>query len=1137
MMIFFKILEKLGEYLMFLRMFCKWSISLGMVITTVTPLFSDDCITAGAACFHTQNVDGHTGKVDFTYYPLMAAPTKVSATSNLTAPYRKHSWLGGILWGTEQNESDYWLPNTTGTAWVQQVFRQHALWCDPIIIEYMEPPNRPGTDVNSRGINLCAPYPYLKPDTPYGTSCQTGGNWTVTPLELITDSQFTLLIVPSATPPSDPGPTPPAWTPTSFLVDRMGDWDADLVYQDPTTPSNYLKFTVAQGSPYVFVESQGSQYVTLSNRMQQIVAATSPVAVPGVTGVSYVLFGGNQNDPAIFAHDTTLNPPARQDNFTTWALFYKTDTVTSFSTGTSTAIPQNSVLNFSNGGSAKNYFVIAQIPTVFAYPTTSETYADAINSTKMTDVHAYAQELGKYAFNFITDTAISYEVTDLTFLTTTFTATVNNPYQVAAMTADTVSTVMCLMPHQYQPITFDTSLTAQPILDLTGTGSVDFPIPADSSNLFYWSVRGNLKPILGPAFKTQYILNNFLPAMPPPSWGDAVSNPSVSFSSTIGQLLFDSIDNEYINNLADINFAPWNTAYYTQGKGIYDVGKTLSKDAKQLSLLLQMLQAVEDNDTSFVSSLFERQYNNRPDLKLRPGGFNTPPNQPKVTKQQAFINGITSSVNGTLPPKALAGVQGAISQYFIAKPHVSTGAPWYLTHFAFYDVEGQAVELFPTSADPSNPNIPWPSRISNPPVHSGPTSVWEAFGVANAYNDHHYQNAYWITAAALAALYDGSWTSPPTAGQWATQARYGEAIDQLVKDIVYDPSNSDAFYNNPQMPFSKMNFFDQWSGHGWADGIQASIAGGGGHNENSILEGNQAYSSVILWGMATGRKKIVDLGIYLYTTATYAADAYFYDKNLNYKPGNTAGFFVPTTTKTGDATYPIGGSYWDYTIKTSLSSGTPKITQSGIPYSTDFGQTPQNVKFISAFPCAPWTIAVGRDKDYLNNWNESMNTAEFKSLITPQDSSCWKLEDDANMNMLASLGGNTQAFGTTETVTPYQFMINNFTNQYKGNDNFPPWGSVGGNYNDPSQSINEVLHFLHIIDHYGQPDWTVYGHATPDGDTLVFTAAFKKGGTTTYFAFNPTLNNVDVQFFKIGTNSSVTSPFTVKPKRWAIFTP
>ena len=54
-----------------------------------------------------------------------------------------------------------------------------------------------------------------------------------------------------------------------------------------------------------------------------------------------------------------------------------------------------------------------------------------------------------------------------------------------------------------------------------------------------------------------------------------------------------------------------------------------------------------------------------------------------------------------------------------------------------------------------------------------------------------------------------------------------------------------------------------------------------GENENSIFEGIQAWSSAILWGGATDRKAIVDLGIYLYSTNLATADAYFLDKNYN----------------------------------------------------------------------------------------------------------------------------------------------------------------------------------------------------------------------------------------------------------------
>ena len=138
------------------------------------------------------------------------------------------------------------------------------------------------------------------------------------------------------------------------------------------------------------------------------------------------------------------------------------------------------------------------------------------------------------------------------------------------------------------------------------------------------------------------------------------------------------------------------------------------------------------------------------------------------------------------------------------------------------------------------------------------------------------------------------------------------------------------------------------------------------------------------------------------------------------------------------------------------------------------------------------------------------------------------------MNMLRMLGGNTIAFGQTDinpasAPTPYQFMLDVFT-MFGPN---PPWGALGGAFADPTQSINEVLHFMHVIDHYGTPDWTVFGHATPDKDALVFTAAFTKSGTTTYFAFNPTLTEQMVQFSDIATQTPIVT-FSVKPKRWAM---
>ena len=1126
-------------------------------------------IPAGKGFFQTENIDASTGKTDATYYPLLAAPDKVSVTTTsqnpnaLVPPYRVHSWMGGaMLWATgtfQKTPTDgYFVArNVPGSnVWPAELFQQAPLPAYPIIVEYFEAPQKANSKQNSRGINLCLPFPYYVPGPPYDKSCSALSSvWDAAPLQLQNDSFLNLLIFPTDAVPPENVATGSIWDPDSLLVDRIGDYDTDLIFQNRSSPygkpdasnpngrGEYIKCTVVQGSPFVFFEVRGLEFLGFSNRMLgPIVAATAAAAVPIVSKVNYALFGGNQNDPATFSKGNTLNPAGLQDNFTTWALYFKNDIGITFTPRTDTTQPQNSYFTFPNK-TDRFFFVIAAIPTIFAYPTTGASYA-TVTTAVDSDVDDYAQELGKYAFNFVTDTKVSYLVTDSTFLETTFTSTLANPYQDSSMVAAD-STVLCLMPHHYQNQTFDPSLTPT-VLDLDGSANF---VPANTADLFYWIMRGNLKAILGKGFKTKYIYTNFLPSMPPPFWTD----PAVTAigTTTIGQLLFDNVDNEYVNNLSDKAFAPWNTAYYTQNKGIYDVGKTLAKDAKELGLLLTFLQGIEDNaqttdpfHTFFFSTLVERQYNNRPDLPDRPGAFNPPESKDRT---QSFRDALESSIIGdtaTNPP--LAGVEGAISPYFGERPSVTIGG-YNLSHYGYYDTVGHIVMLYPSAGDPGdrvNP-LSWPGRIQQPPLHAGPGVVWESFGVANAFNDHHYQLGYWISAAGLAALYDGAWkASPDTGSDWGAKSSFGEVIDQLAQDIAYNPDIDSAFFKNAQMSFAKLNFFDQWAGHGWADGIQATIAGGNaGHNENSIGEALQGYASIILWGMATNRRQIVDLGIYLYTTNAYAMDSYFFDKNLNLKKGQLpATSFVPVTTKAGDATYSTGSAFIDFTIHSEsagipTTSGTPKIAQAQLTYATDFGQTPENLKLINAFPCSAWSLVFGRNKDYLNKWNASMDTTEFVATISNSlkvDTACWKRAFDSNMNMLRSLGGNTIAFGqknlTASAPTPYDFMLNVFTRFGP----IPPWGSIGGAFADPSQSINEVLHFLHIIDHYGTPDWTIYGHALPDSNTLVFTASFTKGATTTVFAFNPNLTSIQVQFFDINTATSILpTPLNVPPKRWA----
>jgi hypothetical protein len=71
-------------------------------------------------------------------------------------------------------------------------------------------------------------------------------------------------------------------------------------------------------------------------------------------------------------------------------------------------------------------------------------------------------------------------------------------------------------------------------------------------------------------------------------------------------------------------------------------------------------------------------------------------------------------------------------------------------------------------------------------------------------------------------------------------------------------------YLTQGLTYPKLRYFDQWQGHGWASGLL--FGNPDGNNIESISEEINAWEGLILWGMATQRPKITELGIYLHTT-------------------------------------------------------------------------------------------------------------------------------------------------------------------------------------------------------------------------------------------------------------------------------
>ena len=122
-------------------------------------------------------------------------------------------------------------------------------------------------------------------------------------------------------------------------------------------------------------------------------------------------------------------------------------------------------------------------------------------------------------------------------------------------------------------------------------------------------------------------------------------------------------------------------------------------------------------------------------------------------------------------------------------------------------------------------------------------------------NDHHFHYGYFVGAAATIARRDPKWAE-----------NFGPFVDLLVKDVA-NWERSDTRY-----PF--LRHMDVYAGHSWANGPEHFDDG---NNQEASSEDTNFSASVVLWGAATGRKEIRDLGIFLFCNQVAAAEQYWFN--------------------------------------------------------------------------------------------------------------------------------------------------------------------------------------------------------------------------------------------------------------------
>ena len=192
-----------------------------------------------------------------------------------------------------------------------------------------------------------------------------------------------------------------------------------------------------------------------------------------------------------------------------------------------------------------------------------------------------------------------------------------------------------------------------------------------------------------------------------------------------------------------------------------------------------------------------------------------------------------------------------------------------------------------------------------------------------AMNDHHFHYGYWIIASAYVALLDPA---------WAAQDRWGGMVDKVVADIATDERGRKDF------PF--LRNFDPYEGHSWASG-NALFADG--NNQESSSEAVNAWAGLVLWGEATGNRRLRDLGIYLYTSEVASIQEYWFDLE---------GRVFAAEYGKPYASMVFGGKYsyntwWTQEPRQILGINLLPIT----PASTYLGADPENVrKLVDALP-------------------------------------------------------------------------------------------------------------------------------------------------------------------------------------------
>lgn len=669
-------------------------------------------------------------------------------------------------------------------------------------------------------------------------------------------------------------------------------------------------------------------------------------------------------------------------------------------------------------------------------------------------------------------------------------------------------------------------------------------------------------------------------------------------STQVETVLYGSIISEF-TKYASVDSKPFGGSFEgLSGPDGYGLGNQLSAASRLTGDLFNLQQDVAAKGADFPS--------NPPPSYAVDAGTSPAGNYELAAFQQ---NNPFATLGGALKV-SVQGLQRSLALLFQNpttqnNPDPNSTTSWLEDYYAQFDGGVGRIVINPTATQPAWGVV---SSVQNPTpipaLENGPKTglskwekgmLWSGFGVSDQWNDQHYFYGYYIGMAALAGILDRSW-EPSISGKpsdlWAGPGQMGTAVDQLIMTLAYDPDNAalmSALYKNTNLTYQKFAFFDQYNGHPWATGASPGSTTApldpndplgywgaygtisnkyNGENENSAFEGLQAWSATILWGGATDRKAVVDLGIYLYSTNLAAADAYFLDKNYNF-PNTSENVYswVPVTTidsaqvsaNGGNDGWPANTGFVEsnppayYTAPEAFggaaSAGQSIVLKAERSLNSYFYAYPTGSRFIQAYPPTPWTLGISRNSDYARKWAGATMRAEWKAA---RDSALYQPADWLGMAMTSALcgvpynPGDTPFPMTGPAGTP---AVKTYAERLWSSWVVPNAAPGSAAALTPSARPTSILSFLLAFEDYGYPDWTYIAKATTlaggeDNSATVFTATFTKASgpnsvDTTFVAFNPGWTTRYATFHRLDPNGSISAgspasgaaPIAIPPKK------